>query len=52
VRLDPDLDAEGGACALLLSLLKTGANRVHAREFYAANGYAVRKEQTNLIKWW
>lgn len=32
--------------------LVTGANRVHAREFYAANGYAVRKEQTNLIKWW
>ncbi|RDI25603.1 GNAT family N-acetyltransferase [Lentzea flaviverrucosa] len=32
--------------------LVTGANRVHAREFYAANGYTVRKEQTNLIKWW
>ncbi|MFJ5989504.1 GNAT family N-acetyltransferase [Lentzea sp. NPDC092896] len=32
--------------------LVTGANRVHAREFYAANGYVVRKEQTNLIKWW
>ncbi|WP_439660072.1 GNAT family N-acetyltransferase [Lentzea sp. HUAS TT2] len=32
--------------------LVTGQNRVHAREFYAANGYAVRKEQTNLIKWW
>ena len=32
--------------------LVTGQNRVDAREFYAANGYEVRKEQTNLIKWW
>ncbi|MCX2952553.1 GNAT family N-acetyltransferase [Lentzea sp. NEAU-D7] len=32
--------------------LVTGVNRVNAREFYAVNGYAVRKEQTNLIKWW
>lgn len=32
--------------------LVTGHNRVDAREFYAANGYEVRKEQTNLIKWW
>ncbi|WP_086667345.1 hypothetical protein [Lentzea kentuckyensis] len=29
-----------------------GLNRVDARKFYAANGYEVRKEQTNLIKWW
>lgn len=36
----------------LHSPLVTGANRVHAREFHAANGYEVRKEQTNLIKWW
>jgi ribosomal protein S18 acetylase RimI-like enzyme len=32
--------------------LVTGHNRVDAREFYAANGYEVRKEQTNLVKWW
>ncbi|MFI6100081.1 GNAT family N-acetyltransferase [Lentzea sp. NPDC051213] len=32
--------------------LVTGLNRVDARQFYAANGYEVRKEQTNLIKWW
>lgn len=32
--------------------LVTGLNRVEARKFYAANGYEVRKEQTNLIKWW
>ncbi|MDX8036108.1 GNAT family N-acetyltransferase [Lentzea sp. BCCO 10_0856] len=32
--------------------LVTGLNRVRAREFYAANGYEVRKEQTNLVKWW
>ncbi|ANZ43070.1 hypothetical protein BBK82_27485 [Lentzea guizhouensis] len=32
--------------------LVTGHNRVDAREFYAAHGYEVRKEQTNLIKWW
>ncbi|MEU0878537.1 GNAT family N-acetyltransferase [Lentzea sp. NPDC005914] len=32
--------------------LVTGLNRVDARKFYAANGYEVRKEQTNLIKWW
>lgn len=32
--------------------LVTGQNRVDARRFYAANGYEVRKEQTNLIKWW
>jgi ribosomal protein S18 acetylase RimI-like enzyme len=38
-----------GACGVRLV---TGHNRVHAREFYAANGYEVRKEQTNLIKWW
>lgn len=30
----------------------TGTDRVEARRFYAANGYEVRKEQTNLIKWW
>jgi hypothetical protein len=32
--------------------LVTGQNRVGAREFYAANGYEIRKEQTNLTKWW
>ncbi|GLY51019.1 hypothetical protein Lesp01_46750 [Lentzea sp. NBRC 102530] len=32
--------------------LVTGHNRVAARKFYAANGYELRKEQTNLIKWW
>ncbi len=32
--------------------LVTGHNRVDARKFYAANGYEVCKEQTNLIKWW
>lgn len=32
--------------------LVTGHNRVRAREFYAAHGYELRKEQTNLIKWW
>lgn len=38
-----------GACGVRLV---TGQNRVEARKFYAANGYEVRKEQTNLIKWW
>jgi predicted N-acetyltransferase YhbS len=38
-----------GACGVRLV---TGQNRVDARKFYAANGYEVRKEQTNLIKWW
>jgi ribosomal protein S18 acetylase RimI-like enzyme len=38
-----------GACGVRLV---TGLNRVDARKFYAANGYEVRKEQTNLIKWW
>ncbi|MEV6244167.1 GNAT family N-acetyltransferase [Lentzea sp. NPDC051838] len=38
-----------GACGVRLV---TGHNRVDAREFYAAHGYEVRKEQTNLIKWW
>jgi len=38
-----------GACGVRLV---TGLDRVEARRFYAANGYAVRKEQTNLIKWW
>ncbi|SEQ47816.1 GNAT family N-acetyltransferase [Lentzea albida] len=38
-----------GACGVRLV---TGADRVRARRFYAANGYDVRKEQTNLIKWW
>lgn len=38
-----------GACGVRLV---TGHNRVDARKFYAANGYEVRKEQTNLIKWW
>jgi predicted N-acetyltransferase YhbS len=32
--------------------LVTGLSRAEARRFYAANGYEVRKEQTNLIKWW
>jgi ribosomal protein S18 acetylase RimI-like enzyme len=32
--------------------LVTGLSRVEARKFYSANGYEVRKEQTNLIKWW
>ncbi|KJK42562.1 hypothetical protein UK23_36595 [Lentzea aerocolonigenes] len=38
-----------GACGVRLV---TGHNRVDARKFYAANGYELRKEQTNLIKWW
>jgi predicted N-acetyltransferase YhbS len=38
-----------GACGVRLV---TGQDRVDARKFYAANGYEVRKEQTNLIKWW
>lgn len=38
-----------GACGVRLV---TGQNREDARRFYAANGYEIRKEQTNLIKWW
>ncbi|HEX8864419.1 MAG TPA: GNAT family N-acetyltransferase [Lentzea sp.] len=38
-----------GACGVRLV---TGHNREDARAFYAAQGYEVRKEQTNLIKWW
>jgi predicted N-acetyltransferase YhbS len=38
-----------GACGVRLV---TGLGRVDARKFYAASGYEVRKEQTNLIKWW
>ncbi|WP_420838389.1 GNAT family N-acetyltransferase [Companilactobacillus nantensis] len=32
--------------------LVTGFERKAARKFYEKNGYQVRKDQTNYIKWW